>query len=494
MPAKPTTAAQVGGYRFLVRRLEHALVRWDPRLLHDPMRAHSRAFAVGLVLAIVAVAGCAVYGLIRPQGAVGDARIVMARNSGALYVVIDGTLHPTLNLASARLVTDSSASPKAVADKKLRGYPRGTTLGIPGAPAALPGQPDAGTSAWLVCDTVDENASATSHAPNVSVIASRPELGRDMRAAGLDEAVLVRAPSDSTSADAGTYLLHGDRRSRVDVDDPVIRSTLRLDGAQPRPVSVGLLNTFREAPPIAVPRIADRGAPAVVRGRDIAVGSVVRVSALGGGTDYYVVFADGVQRVGLLAAELLRNSDSGGAVDVPTVAPAELSGLPVVEHLAVQDFPSVPPRLASSEDNVTCLAWERGIDRDTASAGLLLGSQLPLPAGATMVRPASAGGGVTDQVYVTPGSGRYVQSTGSEPGSRRAESLFYVTDSGVRHGVADLPTGKMLGLGEEPGPVPSSVIALLPGGADLSRSAALVSHDGIAPDRSGAAFEPPSRN
>ena len=38
-----TTRAQVSGYRFLLQRAEHALVRRDARMLHDPMRAQRRS-------------------------------------------------------------------------------------------------------------------------------------------------------------------------------------------------------------------------------------------------------------------------------------------------------------------------------------------------------------------------------------------------------------------------------------------------------------------
>ncbi|MFP3670850.1 type VII secretion protein EccB, partial [Priestia sp. SIMBA_032] len=80
-----------------------------------------------------------VYGLIKPQGTVGDSNIIVSKKAGAMYVVVDGTLHPVLNLASARLISDSDESPKSIAEKKLTGYPRGPLLGIPGAPVALPG-------------------------------------------------------------------------------------------------------------------------------------------------------------------------------------------------------------------------------------------------------------------------------------------------------------------------------------------------------------------
>ena len=44
---QPTTRLHVSGYRFLVRRMEHALVRGDTRMLDDPQRAQSLSFAAG---------------------------------------------------------------------------------------------------------------------------------------------------------------------------------------------------------------------------------------------------------------------------------------------------------------------------------------------------------------------------------------------------------------------------------------------------------------
>ena len=48
---QPTTRLHVSGYRFLVRRMEHALVRGDTRMLDDPQRAQSLSFAAGGLLA-----------------------------------------------------------------------------------------------------------------------------------------------------------------------------------------------------------------------------------------------------------------------------------------------------------------------------------------------------------------------------------------------------------------------------------------------------------
>ncbi|MBF6371219.1 type VII secretion protein EccB, partial [Nocardia puris] len=96
------------GYRFLVRRMEHALVRRDVRMLHDPMRSQSRAYAVGLVLGCVVLAGCGILALLRPQDKIGDNVLLIGKESGGVYVVIDGVVHPALNLASARLASGDS--------------------------------------------------------------------------------------------------------------------------------------------------------------------------------------------------------------------------------------------------------------------------------------------------------------------------------------------------------------------------------------------------
>ena len=108
-----TTRLQVSGHRFLLRRMEHALVRGDVRMLDDPLRAQSLSLIAGCVLAVIAIAGCAIVAFIRPQGALGSAPIVMTRESGALYVRIGDTVHPVLNLSSARLIVRQSSESRS---------------------------------------------------------------------------------------------------------------------------------------------------------------------------------------------------------------------------------------------------------------------------------------------------------------------------------------------------------------------------------------------
>ena len=95
------------------------------------------------------------------------------------------------------------------------------------------------------------------------------------------------------------------------------------------------------------------------------------------------------------------------------------------------------------------------------------------------VAGADGGGPSVDSVYVRPGSGEPVIVTGAESRSTRAQSRFYVSDSGVRYGIAEPQSAAVLGLSAEPAPVPWPIVSLLPPGPTLSRTAALVAHDGV---------------
>lgn len=113
--------------------MEHALVRGDVRMLDDPLRAQSLSLISGCVLAAIAVAVCAVLAVLQPRGDVGNAAIVMVRESGAVYVRIGDTMHPALNLASARLITGVTEKPALVDAAALNRTRRGPVVGIPGA-------------------------------------------------------------------------------------------------------------------------------------------------------------------------------------------------------------------------------------------------------------------------------------------------------------------------------------------------------------------------
>ncbi|HKN52866.1 MAG TPA: type VII secretion protein EccB, partial [Amycolatopsis sp.] len=123
--------------------MQSALVRRDAVMLHDPMRTHSRATVVGVVLGVLGVAVFTIWGLLSPQPSVPNSgSIVIGEQSGTVYVVTGNPkkLVPTFNLASARLLlmaqksnggpgAASSAAtavvnPTVVSDEQLKSIPR----------------------------------------------------------------------------------------------------------------------------------------------------------------------------------------------------------------------------------------------------------------------------------------------------------------------------------------------------------------------------------
>ena len=262
----------------------HALVRADVAMYDDPLRAQSLSLAVGGLLATLVVVAGAVVGLVRPHGVPDSVPIVIAHDTGALYVRVGDTLHPVLNLASARLIARTAANPVAASDASIADAKRGPLMGIPGAPATI-GEPVRGR-AWTVCDGDD-------------TVVGLGDLALD----GLDSTrpVLV-TPRDEGAAT--TYLLYDGQRAPVDLRNVAVVRALRLDGVDPVPVSRTLLDVVPEVPAIAAPPIAGAGAPGPPALRGAAIGAVVSIQRAGI-VERYVVLRDGLQSIGDVAADLI---------------------------------------------------------------------------------------------------------------------------------------------------------------------------------------------
>jgi type VII secretion protein EccB len=495
MPAQVTTRAQVNGYRFLIRRLEHALIRGDSRMIHDPMRGQMRALIVGLVIAVVITAGCGVMAFFKPAPNIGDAQILLSKSSGAAYVRIGDRVHPVLNLASARLIVGKNDSPKDVDDKFLNTVPRGPMVGIVGAPAAIRGADNLAMSSWTVCDTLQTpGATETTGATTLqtTVLANDPVLDGDIRATDPAHAIL-------TEVGAKTYLVYDGVRAPIDLSDAVVVNGLHLRGAPLRPMSLGLLNAFPPVDPITPVTIDGAGEPSAVVGPDYATGSIVK-TVDSRGEQLYVVLRDGLQPISAATADIIRYGEADAArTSAREIAPAMVAEVPIVHQLPVSHYPTVSPQIVPpSPDSVVCMGWQRPNAAAQATVRLIAGNKLPVPAGAEAVGLASADGNGPglDSVYMTPGAGEYVQTTGVEPGSQSTGPLFYVSDTGLRYHIKDLATASALGVvgvkapgqqSETPQLAPWPVLSLLPSGPELSQEAALVAHDGVAPDPNSVA-------
>lgn len=222
MVRQVTTQLQISARRFTARRMERALLAAGA-----PGPGARSAMSAGCLLAVLAMIGFAVLALVRPQPDLAGAPVVMGRRTGALYAWVGETLHPVLNLASARLIAGSAADPLPVLETDIARAPRGPLLGIPGAPQLVgPARTDPET--WSVCDSA---GTAGRSAPATAVVVGEAlaKAGR----VGDGQSVLVDSGPGTPA-----YLL---RRGRRVLTNPA--------GFTPRRVSDLLLNAIPEGPP-----------------------------------------------------------------------------------------------------------------------------------------------------------------------------------------------------------------------------------------------------
>lgn len=456
MPRQPTAWLHVTGHRFLLRRLERALLGGDLHARGALLRAQTGALPIGCVIAAIALAGCAIVALLRPHVALDKARLVMGQESGALYVRVGDIWHPVLNLASARLIAAAAVNPQPVPESDLSRTKRGPLLGIPGAPQSL-GEPlSADESAWTICNTRATGAT--------TVVVARTDDAAVHRL-GSGQAALVAPESGSP-----VYLLYDGQRAVVDVADAAVVRALGIEGRTPRPVSQSLLNAIPEAPPIRAPRMRE-AADAAPGLPGFPVGSVLRITGAGGDR-YYAVLAGGVQRVGQVAADLLRFGNARGTTNVATVAPDAISAAPILNSLPVAGYPDRPPTL-SNEGSTLCVSWQAA--RSGHSEVSFLVGELPLPHGRSPVTLSQADGRgpALDAVYVPPGRSAFVRA---DAGS---DTRYLVTDTGVRFAVHDDDAAHDLGLAAAD-PAPWPVLGALPAGPELSRQKASIPRDTVA--------------
>lgn len=223
-----TTSLQVSGYRFLLRRLELALIIGDPRMAHDPLRAQRRSIGVGLLLSALIAGGAVMLSLLRPAPSIDDAALV-ADEQGSLHVRLEDGFHPVSNVASARLVlrqpVEVKNSTAALIQEGNGGAPMGPAVGI----GHVPGLNPAPVRQWLVCDTSE--------------------------AAGKPDTLQVRAVEEVESYQRGVvrsgkavWLIDGTKRSLAE------GGAARALGAVEIPMAPELLNRFDEQADSLIPR------------------------------------------------------------------------------------------------------------------------------------------------------------------------------------------------------------------------------------------------
>ncbi|BBY57498.1 type VII secretion protein EccB [Mycolicibacterium sarraceniae] len=418
-------------------------------LRHDPLRAQNLSLLAGCAVAIGMLALDAILGSSRPAVIPDATALVMSRQSGALYVRVDGRLRPVANLASAHLILGSPATPDVLDEAALASLPDGPMMGIPGAPRTLATTAASSDLRWAVCDGSGGRTAVA--------------VGDGSAPAALDPQ--AAAVVSVTGGDGAVYLLYDGKRAMIDPGDPATARALNLDGSGAvRRISATVLNAIPEVPAIGPPRIEGRGQPSGVAG--FRVGTVVRVARTEA-SEYYVVLTDGLQRVGRLTVDLLRFADPDAAGGIRDVPPELITRSPLVDVLPVATYPAEPPAFLAAGEEI-CATWQSG--RSGIAVGPSAGdSQEALtPAGSDGDGPG------IDSVRLPPG--RTLDVIDPSTGTR-----FVVTDAGVRFPVHDSAAAAALGLTGTPTAAPWPILRALPAGPELAREAALVRRDILGP-------------
>jgi type VII secretion protein EccB len=266
------------------------------------------------------------------------------------------------------------------------------------------------------------------------------------------------------------------RRAAVNPGEAAVARALGLDGLTPLPVSPVLLNLIPESPPITAPRIPDIGRHGPDSLPGFPVGSVLRVARTGD-DEYYVVLREGLQRVGQVAADLVRFADSQGTRTAIPIAPDVIRTTKSVTRLPVSDYPDRVRAPSVTDGRTVCVRWG-----STAPGGVAVSVSvggLPISAGQAPVRLVQADGErpAVDAVYLPPGRVAYVRATSLTGANVRAGTRYLISDTGVRFAVHDDDAAHDLGLPDAMFAAPWSVLAALPVGPELSRLNALVAQD-----------------
>jgi type VII secretion protein EccB len=484
------TKIQVNGHFFFGRRAVLAMTRRRVHMQTEPGRRQSASLAAGATITVVLCLGALFWSLLHPASSAGDAKILADQHSGALYVRVGDKLYPALNLASARLVANEPANPVRVRRSEIDARPRGPLVGIAGAPNGMNATaPD--KSSWLVCDQVTKAYGPGAPEPvTVTVIDGAPDLGTRRQVLGDKDALLRRYG-------AQLWLIRGERRSLVDREARPVLLAMGIseaDLAGARPMSRALFDAIPVGAPLTVPAIPDSGQPARFAGAPGPIGSVVLTPQVGGQMRYSLVLADGVQTVSPIVTQVLQNAGASAQ----TIPGPALAKLPVVNSgVDISAFPASPPHLLDSQTfSAACWNWTKVTNESVAATSVIAGPTTPVSDSGTdktveLVK-ADKSGWQADRVYFGPDSTNFAISTGNEPASAATESLWWVSESGVRFGVpTDTDTLKALGLTTRPSPTPWSVLRLLVPGPALSRADALLRHNTLPIDSNPGELEIP---
>ncbi|MFN3950655.1 type VII secretion protein EccB [Microbacterium sp.] len=400
----------------------------------SPLRAVIAAIALTVIVVLVGV----FYGLIRPGLPTGweNGKLVLVSDTGARFVTVEGTLHPVINTASARLLLPANEYGVISTDQAtLAGTPVGDTLGITGAPDELPPTSGLLNTGWSACvsdDAALDVRISSAGAPSPAT----------------DRAVVV-------SVDGILHVVQGERSFAVSSEDPdaVLRAA-GISALDPITVPATWLDLFTSG--TALTPITLKSYGEAVAGTSLRVGQVVRQAGAAEDERFLVQTGGVLEALSPLAWQLYQLG-SGSALkgEVTEVTAGEIRSLPTATKGVGDEWPTT--------------GFETVATGQRPCAVLVGGEGQAVTQLAT--QPTSTT--VTPGVRVDPSHGALVRAGGR--GDQSASVLTLVDATGTAYPLPGATDETIARLGYSPadvGSIADGWTALLTTGPSLSESAA----------------------
>jgi type VII secretion protein EccB len=454
---------QLQSYQFLTQRVISAFVMRETDPAQSPLRRGIGAVFVGLMVAVMVAAGYGVVGLLTKSGSKNwktDGAVVIEKETGASFLYSGGVLHPMLNFTSALLASGKPASAVfRIASNSLAGTPRGSMLGIAGAPDSLPARGKELKLPWTLCSTPTTGGTRTTTV--TLLVGQGPQGAQDLGAQGM----LVQDTSNNSS----WYLIWQNRRYLL--RSPTIVVPALFGAASPTKVGKAWLNGIPEGSDIGPIPVGDRKGQPSTRVPSHKVGDLVTAQT-GTGKQFYVVLDDGLAPINELQKDIFSAQYAVQPVEI-TLNEATTSAQSTQLKPPSGDTapPQSPPHLVSQTPlgQTACATTRSTSAPPTVSTGGAIDQSGP---GTATGSTSDSGTSLADRVVVPGGHVAVVRAVESPNATTGA--YYVVTDVGVRFAVPD--DKALQTLGYQPSDavnVLAGLVLRVPAGPALDPDAAL---------------------
>ncbi|MFB9909025.1 type VII secretion protein EccB [Allokutzneria oryzae] len=442
-----TQRDHVHAYQTLVGRMSAALLLGDTNYSEPPARRALTGMVFGVVLALLVGVAFWVYGLINPGGNMAWRKpgvILVEKETGARYVYQRGVLVPVRNHASAMLVQGQGARTESISRASLSELERGLPIGIPDAPDSVPAPDGLVTGSWLLC--------LPQPVPGTGLMSVNLNPDAESKPIAADEYLWVGAASGTQ------YLVW--QNQKLSLADQSVPVALGLGTGTPPTAPPAWLSALPDGPVIGAAQIPGAGTGSTkIGGAPHTVGTVFRQVAGNGVEQFYVLRADGLAPLSRTESALLqaKSGRAAVAVDAADVASAPRSA-----------DTSLTTRIPDLLTARSLVAGERSfcLRQNTFQ------TRVVSEAVTAERRFAWIGTNTEIGAYVKPATGMLVASVPAPTGPGAKPERFLITERGFKYALTSDETIQALGFGGlTPRPMAAEVLAAIPSGPALSRTA-----------------------